>query len=259
MTVAITCNGCNRPLRVADKLIGQTVRCPLCVEIFVAEPAPDQGLAAPPPPVTTRDRSPQASSLQSGPNGLALAEVQVAEQPAGGLLAVPAVETRSFKPISLGVEFIHDPDRLFRGRAEAELTSDGLRLRLRSRRDFWVPARGSQPARYIGANRIVLFLDGREVTIALTKQCTDLNHLAANVTAFLNGERTGLDLADYRLPRLLALMPWLALAIPFIAIWLKLPGGVSGGGRFLWFLLAALAVFFGFRWMRRAALSTGAR
>ena len=36
MTVAITCAGCQRSLRVDENLIGRPIRCPLCVESFVA-------------------------------------------------------------------------------------------------------------------------------------------------------------------------------------------------------------------------------
>jgi len=104
-----------------------------------------------------------------------------------------------------------------------------------------------------------VFLDGREVILALVKARTDLSKLARDAVAFLSGQREGLSAKDYQLPWKLALLPWLALGIPFLAMWLRVPGGVSGGGRFLWFLMAGLAVFIGVRWMRSEALTTRRR
>ena len=42
MSVAITCAACRRTLRVPADLVGQTVRCPLCIETFVAVADPVQ-------------------------------------------------------------------------------------------------------------------------------------------------------------------------------------------------------------------------
>ena len=166
---------------------------------------------------------------------------------------------RPFKTLTFTVAFVHDPDRLFRGRADAALSPDGLRVRLRSRREFWVPSHAAHAARYLGGNRLAVVLDGRPVVLAVVKQFADLNRLAQDTVAFLNGARDGLEMKDYRLPWKLSLLPWLAVVIPFAAMGLRVLGGVSGGGRFLWFLMAALAVFLGIRRMRRETLSTGRR
>ena len=36
MSAAITCASCNRPLRVPESVLGQTVQCPLCLDEFIA-------------------------------------------------------------------------------------------------------------------------------------------------------------------------------------------------------------------------------
>src|SRR5205823_3365438 len=127
--------------------------------------------------------------------------------------AAPPQPIRPFKAIPFGVLFQRDPDRLFRGRAEAEVSPDGLRIRLRNRRDLWVSVGGQHPARYVGGNRLAVFLDGREVTLAVVRPRTDLNRLTRDVAAFLNGTRAELNGRSYGLPWKLALLPWLAVAL----------------------------------------------
>ncbi len=259
MTVAITCAGCRRTLRVPGDQIGQTVRCPLCIESFVAEADPNQ-----PPPLaekaTPRKRVVVAELAHDASEDVVVATLESDAAPAAEPQTdLPTRPTKPFKTVSFGLLFFHDPDRLLRGRVEAELTLDGLRVRLRSRHALYVPVLGPHPARYLGGNRLAVFLDGREVTVALVKARTDLNRLARDVAAFLNGRRAEVNGRAYALPWKLTLLPWLALAVPFLAIWLRVLGGVHGGGRFLWFLVAGIAVLCGIKYMRRESLSTGRR
>ena len=253
MTVAITCAGCRRSLRVPEGQVGQTIRCPLCIETFVAEADPNQ----PPPAQKSPPRKLVVATLA---DDTVVATAEPDAVPSNEPLAdAPTRPTKPFKTVPFGVVFLHDPDRLLRGRVEAELTLDGLRVRLRSRHALWVPVLGPHPARYLGGNRLAVFLDGREVTVALVKERTDLNRLARDVADFLNGRRAAIKGRAYALPWKLTLMPWLALAVPFLAIWLRVLGGIHGGGRFLWFLVAGVAVLCGIKFMRRESLSTGRR
>src|SRR5262249_53356067 len=151
------------------------------------------------------------------------------------------------------------PDRLLRGRAEAEIGLEGLRVRLRGRRDLYATVCGPHPARYLGDNQIAVHLDGREIVLTLLRASTDLTRLARDTVTFLNGEKPGLDVRDYRLPWRMRLAPWLAVAVPFLAIWFRTLGGIHNGARFLWFLLALVVVFLGYRMLRREALSTRRR
>jgi hypothetical protein len=257
MTVAITCAGCRRTLRVPQDLVGQTVRCPLCIETFVAAADPVQ-----PPPVAEKPgerRRLVAELAEPGRDEPAIALVDDESPSAEALPVGPARPSKPFKPVSFGVLFRRDPDRLFHGRAEAEISAEGLRVRLRSRRDLWVAIRGAHPARYLGGNRIAVFLDGRVVTLAVVKHRTDLDRLAHDVVAVLDGTRAELNGRGYGLPWRLALLPWLAVAVPVLAIWLRVLGGVHGGGRFLWFVVAALTFLVAFKLMRREALSNRRR
>jgi hypothetical protein len=252
MTVAITCAGCRRSLRVDEGLVGQSVQCPLCIETFVAEA--DAIQPAPLPKQALR-RAVLAPGPEDRPGDAA------SEPPAavGPTPAVAARPTQAFRPLTFAVLLAHDPDRLLHGRADAELSVDGLRVRLRSRRDLWAGVCGQHPARYVGGNRLAVFLDGREVTLTLVRRGTDLNRLARDVVAYLNGGRASLDLRDYRLPWKLTLLPWLAVLVPFLAIWLRVLGGVHGGGRFLWFLLAGATLLFTWFAVRRETSSNGWR
>jgi hypothetical protein len=221
--------------------------------MFIAEADPSQ-----PPPLAKPALRQRAAAAERAEAAVAILdeEIPAATEP---LPDAPTRPTKPFKAVPFAVLFTRDPDRLFKGRAEADLSLDGLRVRLRNRRDLWVSVCSAHPARYVGGNRVVVFLDGREVTLTLVKARTDLNKLARDVAAFLNGGRAELKSRDYRLPWKLTLVPWLALAVPCLAIWTGTLGGVHGGGRFLWFFIAGIAVLVGVKTMRREALSTGRR
>ena len=257
MTVAITCASCRRTLRVPENQVGQLVQCPLCIETFLAEADPHQ----PPPPVERPpQRKPVAAELAADRGGDAVVVVleESAEEAAELAPSASTRPTKPFKPVPFSILITHDPDRLFRGRAESDISLDGLRVRVR-RRDLWVTVCGPHQARYLGLNRIAVFLDGREVTLTLVKERTDLNRLARDVVDFLNGRRAELKARDYLLPWKITLLPWLAVVVPFLAMWLRVLGGVHGGGRFLWFVVAGLAVLLGYKLLRRETLSTQRR
>jgi hypothetical protein len=227
----------------------------LCIETFVCEADPVQ----PPPAAERREERRRIVAEHAEPDEPAVALLDEESPTAEPFRAAPAGPAKPFKAVPFGVVFHSDPDRLFRGRAEAEVSTEGLRVRLRGRRDLWVAVCGAHPACYLGGNRIAVFLDGREVTLAVVKQRTDLNRLARDVVAFLNGDRAELNGRGYSLPWKLALLPWLAVALPVLAIWLRALGGVHGGGRFLWFLFAGLTLLVAFKFMRRESLSNGRR
>ncbi len=256
MTVAITCAGCRRTLRVAENLIGQTVRCPLCIETFLAVADPNQPAPIERPAPRKRAIVETAVAVESQDVAVAIVEDDDLESEPP---SQPQRSIKPFKPIPFSVFFGRDPDRLFRGRAEAELSADGLRIRLRSRRDLWVTIGSPHPVRYLGGNRIAVFLDGREVVLSLARTRTNLDRLARDAVAMLNGERMAMNGRDYALPWKLTLIPWLAATVPFLAIWLRVLGGIHGGSRFLWFLVAGLALLLGVKLMRREALSNRRR
>lgn len=59
MPVAIACPKCGRPLSVPSKKVGQTIPCPSCGELFIAESsgaARSATVLRPPPPPRARDR-----------------------------------------------------------------------------------------------------------------------------------------------------------------------------------------------------------
>jgi hypothetical protein len=264
MSVPILCAGCHRSLSVPETELGQMVQCPLCIETFVAERDPNPPSQPKPSPAPSRPSRPaDRVEMEPAADGSVATAIREDEEP---LVATPVAApvrerpTKPFRPVLFAVQFARDPDRLLRGQADSEIALEGLRIRLRGRRDLYASVCGPHPARYLGGNRLAVFLDGREVVLNVIRGNTDLTKLARDMAAFLNGEKAALDNRDYRLPWRLRLSPWLALGVPFLAIWLRVLGGVHNGARFLWFLLAVMFVYLAYRIpLRRQALSTRRR
>ena len=120
---------------------------------------------------------------------------------------------------------------------DAELIDRGLHLR-KPRQPSAFAAVGGK-ARYLGANRLVVTVEGREVELVVEKRWTSTYHLARDVAGFLDGQRVFPDARIYGVSWYLFVLPALFVALPFAAIpFGLLTDGCLGG--FLWCLIAAV-------------------
>ena len=248
MSAAITCTSCNRPLRVPASVLGQPVQCPLCLDEFVAQadPAAEAAARAAEPPARRAASKPELVTANSAedeaPPIVAVAEDEdepvwvepVAEAAPPKKAGRKADEERSF---AFPVLVTGDPDRVLRGRMEAELTDRGLHLR-KPRQPPAFAAVGGQ-ARYLGANRLVVTIEGRQVELVIDKSWTSNYHLAKDVAGYLNGQRDFPDRRAYSIPWILYCLPVLFVALPFAA---GPYGLITDGclGVFLWCVIAAV-------------------
>jgi hypothetical protein len=267
MSAAVTCTSCNRPLHVPETVLGCTVRCPLCLDEFIAQPDPAAAAAAeaaaketeaaarraaraaPPPPVTAAAavRAAEAPPLPPVEEEEEILTALPVAKPAPGGRPPPAPGSAApGKPQRPGAErppFVfpvivsRDPDRILRGRMDAELTAEGLYLRRPRQAPAFTPV--GAPARYLGGSRLVVTVEGREVEASIIKPWISVNHLAKDAADFLNGRAALPDPRAYNLPWYLFTLPALAVLLPVVGIWRELlVEGVPGG--FLWIFLGAV-------------------
>jgi hypothetical protein len=194
MFLSLPCSGCQRQLRVGAAALGRRVRCPGCgarLVIDARQPAP-----TPAPP-----EAPSSPAPAPGP-AACLVEFQARVCAGTGSAA------------------------RWRGRA----CGDGLHLYQGADLVGVVPVGAPGGARYLGANRVLLTVEGRPVEVAVRRWGQPQAGLACDLAAHLNGARAALRPGRYAVPWLLlaALLP---LGLPVLL------GGVG------WALLgAALAL-----------------
>ena len=253
MTAVITCTTCNRPLRVPESVLGQTVQCPLCLDEFIAriDPAAEAAARAAEPPRKAARPQPVAAGARAHgeaaqpPLGPISSEAPVAPPPR--LEPVPgarwpragarpkAAPKRAFVfPVMVS----RDPDRVLRGPMDGELTAEGLYLR-KLRQPPAFAAVGTR-ARYLGSNRLLVTVEGREVELAVVKPRASTYHLARDTAEFLNGKGLFPNPRAYALPWYLYAIPPLFVALPFAA---QFPFGlITDGclGFFIWAVIAAV-------------------
>jgi hypothetical protein len=250
MPAAVTCATCNRPLQVPESALGRTVQCPLCLDEFVAQPDPAAAAAA-----EAAAREAETAARRNAAKAAAVAAVTASPAPAPApaedeiLEAIPVAaaaggpakaapkagpERKSFVfPVLVS----RDPDRVLRGRMDAELTGDGLYLR-RPRQAPAFAAVGA-PARYLGGSRLVVTVEGREVELSVVQPRASVHHLAQDAAAFLNGRRALPAPRDYHLPWYLFALPAAAVLLPVVGIAMQLLVEGVGGG-FLWVFLGGV-------------------
>jgi hypothetical protein len=245
MSAAITCCSCNRPLKVPESVLGHTVQCPLCLDEFIARADPAAEAAAraaePPPRRTSKPQTVVAAvRTELAPEQAPLAQI-VEEEPAAPavLEALPvapsAPKSGPKRAFVFPVMVTRDPDRVLRGLMDGELTAEGLYLR-KLRQPPAFAARGAR-ARYLGANRLTVTVEGREIEMTVNKKGSSNYHLAQDTAAFLSGKGEYPKARSYHLPWYLFAFPWLFLALPFAAS----PFGLLTDGclgAFLWTVVA---------------------
>jgi uncharacterized Zn finger protein (UPF0148 family) len=244
MPAAITCASCKRPLRVPENVLGQLVQCPLCLDEFVAQAdpaaeaaaraaeAPMKRAAARPQPVTAPVQDDEELAVEEFEEAAVWVEPVAEAAP----LRKPARESAPARALVFPVLVTRDPDRVLRGRMEAELTADGLHLRKPRQAPAFAAVGG--PARYLGANRLVVTVEGREVELTVVKPWTSVYHLARDTASFLSGKGDFPNGRAYDVPWILFTLPSVFVALPFAACPLgMLTDGC--GGAFLWCLIAA--------------------
>ena len=107
-------------------------------------------------------------------------------------------KTAEGRTFAFPVLVTRDPDRVLRGRMDAELTDRGLHLRKPRQQPAFAAVGGK--ARYLGANRLVVTVEGREVELVIDKPWTSNYHLARDVAGFLNGQRGFPERRAYTVP-----------------------------------------------------------
>lgn len=238
MTAAIKCACCKRPLRVPENVLGRLVQCPLCLDEFVAEAdpsaqAPAKHAVPRPQPAAVLAPKEQVTEVEE------IEEIPAWVEP-DAEAALPKKrmhETRPVKPLIFPVLVTRDPDRILRGRMEAELTADGLYLRQPRQAPAFAAVGGG--ARYLGANRLALTVEGREVEVTVVKPWTSVYHLARDTAAYLDGRADFPNGRAYDLPWYLFMLPPVFVALPFAAC----PFGLltdGFGGVILWCFIAAV-------------------
>ncbi len=245
MAAAITCASCQRPLRIPENVLGRLVHCPLCLEEFVARADPAAEAA-----VRDIEKSPQRTAARSQPiaapiiNKLEIKVEEGEEIPAWiepdvetALPKKPAREVRPVQSLVFPVLVTRDPDRILRGRMEAELRTDGLYLR-KPRQAMAFAAVGGG-ACYLGTNRLVVTIEGRDVELTVVKPWTSVYHLARDTAGFLDGKGAFPDGRVYQAPWLLYALPFLFVVLPFAACPFDLLTD-GCGGVLLWCLIAAV-------------------
>jgi hypothetical protein len=254
MPAALTCPGCQRPLRLPETRLGQTVRCPLCWEEFLAEREQAQFVEEPPPgPAAGHADEPALPVLP-------------ATGPADDLPVPPAADAvspivppgpRRARPVRFPAFLSKDPDRLLKGLWDAELTEDGLRLTRPRNPEVWVSV-GHGTAQYLGGNQLTVRVRGRDVTLTIIRDGTDQVRLAADVAAFLNNERDPLDPDAYRVRRALYAAALAPLGAPVLALALRVYTrtglGVAG-----WLCLGLGSALLALALLRRGAWSVRQR
>ncbi len=245
MSAAITCASCNRPLRVPEDVLGQTVQCPLCLDEFVAraDPAAEAAARAAEPPARRAARPERVAAHVAADEESGVVEAvddepvwvePVAEAAPAKTSGRKSAEGRT---LAFPILVTRDPDRVLRGRMDGELTDRGLHLR-KPRHQPAFAAAGAK-ARYLGANRLVVTVEGREVELVIDKPWTSTYHLARDVAGFLNGQRGFPEGRTYSVPWYLYCLPALFVALPFAAgpFGLLTDGCI---GVFLWCVIAAV-------------------
>jgi hypothetical protein len=241
---AITCASCQRPLRVPENVLGQLVQCPLCLYEFVAQADPVAESAARVAEALRKRAAARLHPVTPLVQDDSVTEVEEFEE--APVWVEPVVETPSqrkstrktppVKRVVFQVLVARDPDILCR-RMEAELTADGLYLR-KPRKAVAFAAVGCK-ARYLGANRLVVTVEGREVELTVVKPWTSVYHLARDTASFLGNNGDFPEGSDYELPWHLYALPPLFALLPFAACSFGL---LTEGceGVVLWCLIAAV-------------------
>jgi hypothetical protein len=157
---------------------------------------------------------------------------------------------KGFKPFTFIVAVVWDPERRLRGELLARVSPYGLQLRDRDDREYHMPV-GTR-ARYMGANRFMIDLGSRDLTLRVAKRNCKQVKLARHVAAFLNRQRAELRENDYLsagAARWLALIPVVVVSLFF------LPRGGNGWGIMLILAVAATAGLVNFLLLRSTRLS----
>ncbi len=259
MPAAITCGSCRRPLRVPEHLLGQKVRCPLCTDVFIAEPNPPPPSVKPLIPV-----DPPAFEPQHPAEALYEKEAQAAlyVRPLRPNPATPrTTDDVAAPPFHFRARIRRDPYRVLNGPVYAEVTYRGLRLVSEKKEEVFVPL--GTPVRYLGSNRLRVPLDDREIELAVGNLTIYRQRLARDVATFLSGDRQLPWPADYRWPWYIYLL-WLAPSgLPFLAASVHETDD-AGGVVFLCGLLAVALVLAGYsliqyeKWAPRLRLALAA-
>ena len=126
---------------------------------------------------------------------------------------------------------------------DAELTADGLYLRKARQAPAFAAIGGK--TRYLGANRLIVTVEGREVELTVVKPWTSVYHLAQDTAGFLGGASAFPDGRAYDIPWYLYALPTIFAVLPFAACPFDLLAD-GGFGVLLWCSIAIGLAFAAF-------------
>jgi hypothetical protein len=257
MPLVISCATCTKQLRLPETLIGQLVCCPGCQTEFVVrddsgrlniQPAAAPAFAPPQPPQEAPDDIPV---VRPAPQQAQQRRPPLTSTPlAGGERGRGEGDGKAFKPFTFIVAVVWDPERRLRGELLARVSPYGLQLRDRDDKEYHMPV-GTR-ARYMGANRFMIDLGSRDLTLRVAKRNCQQAKLARHLAAFLNRQRPELRENDYLSAgpaRWLALIPLLVVSLFF------LPRGGNGWGIMLILAVAAATGLVNFLLLRSTSLA----
>jgi hypothetical protein len=271
MHTAISCASCTRPLRIPADLVGQTVRCPFCTDAFIAvadpsiklEDAPENKAAA-----RADDNEAPPAGFASAAVALMEPEPPVVEESFTVDLAGPAKPAAPPRPWSTWVFVRNDSDRRLWGEMQAEISAEGVRL-YRGRKDLIIPV-GCE-ATWVKGSLVRVVVGSRTVDFQIKKKHIYKSRLAADLAAFLNGEKPMPANKGYGWPW----YQWILLLAPLALIGILIAGelpdtptkGLKGFGIVMFGLLGPLLVYWlwhmerlriGARWAGAGVLVGGA-
>jgi hypothetical protein len=242
MYAVVTCPSCEQRMRLEERFLGRTVKCPKCATPFAtpvpisAEPVPEAPSPAPrpkrpravPPPLPAgfERKQPRQSEVDEEPfeprRRLAPSRAEDFDDQEPPPRRRGAAAPRGFRPLQLPLKVVKDPAKLLKGNLKAEVTADGLVI-FHKKGDLLVPL-GAE-AKYLNDNKFTVSIDDREVTLAVTKFGAYQARLAQDVVLFLGGKKERLRAKDYSLPIGLQVLAFLPIGIPVIAITTRIIGG----------------------------------
>jgi hypothetical protein len=227
---SFACPQCKQTLRVPDTVLGRKVKCPQCGATFATRAPLPAGPSAPVVEPSKRPAAPANREQITRQPNRAAAPVRQDEEVLDVLPAdppPPSPDARATGPaVTFTVQVQKDPLKRLKGRFQATLTPDGLRLR-RGKAEVLIPR--NTEAEYQGRNRLAIELEGRTVQLQIVKWISYQNRLTEDLVSYLHGKRESLPARDYSLPWYLTALVVLPMGIPILTLGGALPGALGFG------------------------------
>ena len=138
--------------------------------------------------------------------------------------------------MSIKLKVKSDPKGVLKGEYLAETDRDRLVLTQGKKRHIEVPV--GTDAEYLGGNRFEFDTEDARVNATVSKFGLYQDRLANDLVEFLRGERSEVDLSDYKIPWFLYGLSVLPIGIPILTLGGALPAMVGVGTAAVCFAVA---------------------